>query len=89
MFGYYKDLFALIQKHAKEQFFEEKKELLAKRRELLKEGQMKEYKEMVKRMISREEQVFGELLEEALNHLGYNEQEFMQMHQTFMMNPQT
>ena len=31
-FGYFKDLMSLVQKHAKERFADEKKEMLAKRR---------------------------------------------------------
>ena len=40
-------------------------------------------------MIQKEEQVFGELLQDAMDHLGLTEQEFMQMHQIYMSNPQT
>jgi len=47
-FNYYKDIFMIISKHSKLKFAEEKKELLAKRRRALKEGNMDEYKEVVK-----------------------------------------
>jgi hypothetical protein len=61
-FMYYKDVFAIIQRHAKGKFSAEKKQLMEKRRRLLKENNMGEYKELVKEMISKEEQIFGELL---------------------------
>jgi len=31
----------------------------------------------------------GDLLQEAMEHIGMSEQEFMQMHQVYMSNPQT
>lgn len=88
-FGYYKDVFFIIQKHAKTRFAEEKAELLRKRRTLLKDNKMTEYKELVKEMIQKEEQMCGDLLQDAMDHIGLNEQEFMQMHQIYMSNPQT
>src|SRR6187399_2074973 len=36
-FAYYKDVFLIISKHAKQKFADEKKELVIKRRQLLKE----------------------------------------------------
>jgi hypothetical protein len=88
-FGYYKDVFFIIQKHAKLSFSEEKSEMLKKRRSLLKENKMPEYKELVKEMIQKEEKLCGDLLQDAMEHIGLNEQEFMQMHQIYMQNPQT
>lgn len=79
-FGYYKDVFFIIQKHAKLTFAAEKSEMLAKRRSLLKENKMGEYKELVKEMIQKEEKLCGDLLQDAMEHIGLNEQEFMQMH---------
>jgi hypothetical protein len=40
-------------------------------------------------MIQKEEQMCGDLLQEAMEHIGLSEQEFMQMHQVYMSNPQT
>ena len=88
-FPYYKDVFFTIQKFAKARFNEEKQQLLIKRRNLLKAGKTSEYKDIVKDMIQREEQLCGDLLQEAMDHIGLNEQEFMQMHQIYMSNPQT
>lgn len=50
-FTYYKDLFVIMQKHAKLKGAEDKKEMLAKRRQLLKDNKMDEYKELVKEII--------------------------------------
>jgi hypothetical protein len=88
-FLYYKDVFAIIQKHAKTKFASVKAEMLAKRRALKKDGKMAEYKELVKEMIQKEEKTCGDLLQDAMDHIGLNEQEFMQMHQFYMQNPQT
>lgn len=79
----------IISKHSKQNFSEEKKELSTKRRAALKAGIMSQYKEIVKETITKEEEAFGNLLAEAMDHIGLNEQEFMQMHQTYMSNPQT
>ncbi len=63
--------------------------MLKTRRALLKAGKNAEYKEIVKDMIQKEETMCGDLLQEAMEHIGMTEQEFMQMHQVYMSNPQT
>lgn len=88
-FGYFKELFGIVSKYAKQKFADEKKDLTARRRKALKEGNEQLYKEIVKEMMQREEMVFGELLQDSLEHIGVNEQEFMQMQQIYMSNPQT
>lgn len=79
----------IISKYSKEKFAEEKKELLTRRRRALKEKKTELYKDIVKETIQKEEASFGELLQEAMDHIGLSEQEFMQMHQIYMSNPQT
>ena len=76
-------------KSAKQSFASEKGELLKKRRQLLKDEKMEEYKALVADMIQKEERVGADLLQEAMEHIGLNEQEFMGTHQYYMMNPQT
>ena len=76
-------------KSAKQSFASEKGELLKKRRQLLKDKKMEEYKAVVADMIQKEERVGADLLQEAMEHIGLNEQEFMDTHQYYMMNPQT
>ncbi len=76
-------------KSAKQNFAEEKGELLKKRRQLLKDKKMEQYKAVVADMIQKEERVGADLLQEAMEHIGLNEQEFMSTHQYYMMNPQT
>lgn len=76
-------------KSAKQSFAEEKAELLKKRRQLLKDRKTEEYKTVVADMIQKEEKVGADLLQEAMEHIGLNEQEFMGTHQYYMMNPQT
>jgi hypothetical protein len=88
-FPYYKDVFMIISKHSKARFADEKKDFIAKRRNALKSNNDREYKEIVKEMIQKEESTFGDLLTEAMEHIGMSEQEFMQMHQMYMSNPQT
>ena len=46
-----------------------------------------EYKELVMDMIQKEEKVGTDLLGDAMEHIGLSEQEFMQTHQYYMMNP--
>jgi hypothetical protein len=86
-FAYYKDVFSIIMKNARSSFAEEKQELLKKRREFLRGGKKNEYKELVMEMIQKEEKVGTDLLGDAMEHIGLSEQEFMQTHQFYMMNP--
>ena len=79
----------IISKHSKQKFADDKKEYITRRRKALKENNERDYKEIVKEMIQKEEQSFGDLLTEAMDHIGMSEQEFMQMHQMYMTNPQT
>lgn len=57
-FTYFKDLMGVVQRHAKERFAEEKKDMLIKRRALLKDKKADEYKEIVSSMIKKEEMMF-------------------------------
>jgi hypothetical protein len=50
---------------------------------------MAEYKEIVTEMIKKEEQSFQDLMMEIIDHIGVSEQEFMQVNQVYMSNPQT
>jgi hypothetical protein len=79
----------VVQKHGKERFAPEKKEFLFRRRHLLQEGKMDEYKEVVGEMIKKEEASFQELMMEVVEHVGLTETEFMQTNQIYMSNPQT
>jgi hypothetical protein len=72
-FPYYKDVFLIITKHSKLRFAQEKKDLTGKRRTDLKAGNNLEYKEVVQEMIQKEEAVFGDLLQEAMDHIGLTE----------------
>ena len=76
-------------KNARASFAEEKQELLKKRREFLRSKNTTAYKELVMEMIQKEEKVGTDLLGDAMEHIGLSEQEFMQTHQFYMMNPQT
>ena len=76
-------------KSAKQSFASEKGELLKKRRQLLKDKKMEEYKVLAAEIIQKEESVSSDVLKEAMDHIGLNEQEFMNTHQYYMMNPQT
>jgi hypothetical protein len=46
-FAYFKDFMQIVQKHGKDRFAEQKKEFLFRRRHLLQENKMQEYKEVV------------------------------------------
>jgi hypothetical protein len=88
-FSYYKEVFSIIMKNAKSSFAEEKQQLLVQRRDFLRNNKTNEYKELVMEMVTKEEKVGTDLLGDAMEHIGLNEQEFMQTHQFYMMNPQT
>ena len=87
-YDYFKKVFVLIQKHSKAKQAQERKEMIAKRRKYLKEGNEELYKGVVREMIEKEEATFQGLMMEAIEHLGFNEQDFMMMYQTYMQNPQ-
>ena len=76
-FSYYKEVFIIISKHAKSKFAEEKKEMVAKRRACLKEGNLKEYRSIVEQLIMKEESSFQDMITEVMDHIGMSEQEFM------------
>ena len=57
-FNYYKDVFLIISRHAKQKFADEKKELIIQRRKLLKEGNMVEYRAIIEQLIMKEESSF-------------------------------
>lgn len=88
-FPYFKDLMSIVQKHAKAKYHDEKRDLLAKRRKFLQEQNQAEYKEVVQEIIKKEESVFQDIMMEALEHIGLTEQEFMQVNEMYMRNPQT
>ena len=72
-FSYYKDVFSIIMKNARSSFAEEKQQLLAQRRELLRNNKTEEYKELVMEMVQKEEKVGTDLLGDAMEHIGLSE----------------
>lgn len=50
---------------------------------------MDEYKEVVGEMVKKEEASFQDLMMDVVDHIGLTEQEFMQVNQIYMSNPQT
>jgi hypothetical protein len=88
-FPYYKNMFMIISKHCKNKFASEKKDYVIKRRKALRDKNERDYREIVKELVQKEEASFGDMLSEAMEHIGITEQEFMHMHQMYMSNPQT
>lgn len=88
-FSYFKDLMGTVQRHSKERFGDEKKDMLARRRVLLAQNKTDEYKELVSEMIKKEESVFQDIMMEVFDHIGLSEQEFMMVNEFYMRNPQT
>ena len=78
-FDFFKQVFMIVNKYSKEKFSEQKKEYLAQRRQALKDGEDAKYSELVKQAMQKEEMQFSEVLTEALDFIGVNEQEFMHM----------
>ena len=70
------NLFKIITKHAKKKITEVKAEFSKKRRELLDKDDA-EYEKCVKEQMQVEEYVYQEVANQALNHHGIEEQEFM------------
>ncbi len=88
-FEYYRLLFAIINKHAKLSFADEKKNMTETRRSAMKAGDTGKYREIVQEMIQREERGFQEMLNEATSYIGMSEDQFMMMHASYMQNPMT
>eukprot|EP00347_Sterkiella_histriomuscorum_P001648 403371214 len=88
-FPYFNDILQIIYKNGKETFAVEKKELLIRRRQLLKENKMDQYKEVVAEVIQREETIIQDLMMKTFDHIGLTEQELMKVYQFYMGNPQT
>lgn len=86
-FGYYKDIFMILSKTAKQRFQKEKQSLLTKRRQCLKEGKMVEYRDIVKEIGHKEEHLFEELVQVAAAHIGLSENDFLKVHSHYMSNP--
>ena len=76
-------------KSAKQSFANEKGELIKNRRQLLKDEKMEEYKVLAAEIIQKEESVSSDVLKEAMDHIGLNEQEFWDTHGYYMMNSET
>ena len=61
--------------HSKVIFAQEKKELLEKRRILLREEKIDDYKALGFEMTEKEEKTRSNLLEKVMSHIGLSEQE--------------
>lgn len=48
---------------------------------------MAKYSDLVKAILMKEEQGFGEVMKEAMESLGIEENEFMQVHQMYSSSP--
>ena len=86
-FHYYKELFIIVNKYTKEKNAPAKKQLVDERRQALQNKDIETYKNLVKDILMKEEQGFGEVMQEAMEFLGLGEQEFMQVHQMYSQHP--
>ena len=75
-YEYFKEMYAIIQRGVKQEFAEEKRTLVEKRRQLLKEGNTEEYKAIITQMTKREEELTNKILQEVLGSLKISEMEF-------------
>jgi hypothetical protein len=64
-----------------------KVEMVADRRQALKDGDMNRYKQIVQDIIQQEERGFQDIMQEAMDYIGLSEAEFMQVHQTYSQHP--
>ena len=74
---YFIDLVALITFHTRTEFREEKIELLRQRRELYDSGDDAKYEDLVREIYIKQETIFNQLCEEALEHLDIDKDIFL------------
>ena len=86
-FHYYKELFLIVNKYVKARNAASKVEMVADRRQALKDGDMNRYKQIVQDIIQQEERGFQDIMQEAMDYIGLSEAEFMQVHQTYSQHP--
>eukprot|EP00347_Sterkiella_histriomuscorum_P006804 403351368 len=88
-FSYFKDIMEIVWKAGKEKFAKEKQDFLNKRRQLLQDNKMDEYKEVALEIVKREETNIQDFMIEVVDHIGLSEQEFMKVYQQYMTDPKT
>ena len=75
-FDYFLKIFQICTVYGKTQFGDRKKEMIALRREALKEGDDKKYETIVLQMTQEQEQLVQSKLFEIIELIGVSEQEF-------------
>lgn len=81
------NLFKVITKHSKMKISEVKANNASERRQFLKDKEEEKYRDTVKNQMHQEEEIYQEVANEAMDHFGIEEQEFMMAQQVHMMNP--
>ena len=69
-FSYYIEIFSIIIKNARSSFAKEKQQFLDRRRDLLRNNKMSEYKELVIEMVQMQEMIDTNHLVGAMEHIG-------------------
>ena len=64
-----------------------KVEMVAKRRQALKDGDMNRYKQIVEEMIEQEESGFQDVMQEAMDYIGLIKLEFINVQQAYFERP--
>ena len=64
-----------------------KVEMVAKRRQALKDGDMNRYKQIVEEMIEQEESGFQDVMQEAMDYIGLIDLEFIHVQQAYFERP--
>ena len=76
-FEYFMDLMLAITRHARSSIASFKRDLIEKRRKLLKDFDLDEYKVVVKKILKMEEEAIKTLTDVTLAHIKVSEQQFM------------
>ena len=88
-FSSFKEVYYKVNKAAKLAYQDEKKDLLQKRRNLLKKDDNEGYAEVVAEMSKREEEVLNQHMMQVMDYLGYLESDYQKMYKGFMGSPDT
>ncbi len=72
-FSYYNELYSIVKKYQRLSFATQQQPLLVQRRDLLRNNKTSEYKELVIKMIEKEEKIGTDLLGDVMKHIGLNE----------------
>lgn len=87
-FEHFVEIYKIIRKHSKRQLQQILDEMKTKRRQLLKEDKIQEYRQLVLEQTKNEETIYQKVSEQVCMELDLTEQQFTTTQQHFMQQPQ-